>query len=100
MKPGVAAVCTVQTFGEASEHDEQLYNDLIQESVGTAGFTKDSVRGISSSSTKEQTITNGLFLSGGHNELVCVCDSHKQVCFVFFLLVSFIVRGCHVSPDP
>lgn len=44
----------VQTFGEASEHDEQLYNDLIQESVGTAGFTKDTVSEVSAAAQRNK----------------------------------------------
>ncbi len=38
---------TVEALGEANEYDEQLYNSPIQESVRTAGLTKETVTEVS-----------------------------------------------------
>ena len=59
---------TVEALGEANEYDEQLYNNLIQESVRTAGLTKETVSEVSAVTYKGTKYSKGLAVVMNHNE--------------------------------
>lgn len=89
----------VQAIGDANEYDEQLYNGLIQESVRTAGFTKETVSEVSAVVYKGTKYSKGLVVVMGHNEhgyvfgkiSVILISHNKQVHFVLDMLPSVLL---------